>query len=349
MKSIKIIFSILVIFLKTGNNLSADNLFYVNNVEIFKKKSSNTEVLANEAIKKGFKELINKVLLKKDQQKLSDLSFSNIKELISHYQIIETDKESEKKNILLFNIKFDQYKIHNLFYKRGILYSDISRDELYLLPILKKGDQIFIYSKNYFYENWNTTRKYDFIEFILPIENIEIIQILNSNSNNLFNVEIKEIFNEYGNKNTALIFIEEDNSEIEKIFIKTKIMGKNINKSLLIKDSNLSQEQLYSKIIDETKYEIVNLVKSQNLIDVRTPSFINVNFLSSKKNNLVDLSKRLKRIELIENIYVQELNSKYVTLKIKYLGKIDKIIKKMESQNIIMKFTNDQWNLSIKK
>ena len=60
MKSIKIIFSILVIFLKTGNNLSADNLFYVNNVEIFKKKSSNTEVLANEAIKKGFKELINK-------------------------------------------------------------------------------------------------------------------------------------------------------------------------------------------------------------------------------------------------------------------------------------------------
>ena len=71
--------------------MSAENLFYVNNVEIFKKKSSNTEVLANEAIMKGFDEkLINKVLLKKDQQKLSDLSFSNIKELISHYQIIET-------------------------------------------------------------------------------------------------------------------------------------------------------------------------------------------------------------------------------------------------------------------
>ena len=36
MKSIKIII-ILVIFLKTGNVLSADNLFYVNNVEIIKK------------------------------------------------------------------------------------------------------------------------------------------------------------------------------------------------------------------------------------------------------------------------------------------------------------------------
>lgn len=349
MKSIKIIFFILVIFLKTGNDLSADNLFYVNNVEILKKKTSNTEVLVNEAIMKGFKELINKVLLKKDQQKLSDLSFSKIKELISHYQIIETDKESKKKDIILFNIKFDQDKIHNLFYERGILYSDISQDELYLLPILKKDDQIYIYTKNYFYDNWNKIRKYDFVEFILPIENIEIIQILNINSNNLINVQIKEIFKEYENKNTALIFIEESNSVIEKIFLKTNIMGKNINKSIQIQDSNLGQEKFYSKIIDETKNEIVNLIKSQNLIDIRTPSFINVNFLSSKKNNLVDLNKRLESIELIENIYVQELNSEYVILKMKYLGKINKIIKQMESQNIIMKLTNDQWSLSIKK
>lgn len=349
MKSIKIIFFILVIFLKTGNDLSAENLFYVNNVEISKKTSSNTEVLAKEAIKKGFKELINKVLLKKDQQKLSDLSFLNIKELISYYQIIETDKEIEKKNIVLFNIKFDQDKIHNLFYQRGILYSDISQDELYLLPILKKDDQIYIYTKNYFYDNWNTKKKYDFVEFILPIENIEIIQIFNLNSNNLINVQIKEIFKEYGNKNTALIFIEESNSIIKKIFLKTNIMGKDINKSLQIKNSDLSGEQFYRKIIDETKNEIINLVKSQNLIDIRTPSFINVNFLNSKKNNLVDLNKRLENIELIENIYVQELNSKYVSLKIKYLGNINKIIKQMESQNIILKLTNDQWNLSIKK
>ena len=60
-------------------------------------------------------------------------------------------------------------------------------------------------------------------------------------------------------------------------------MGKNINKNLQIKNSDLSEEQFYRKIIDETKNEITNLIKSQNLIDIRTPSFINVNFLNSKK------------------------------------------------------------------
>ena len=97
MKSLKLIIFILVIFLKTGNNLSADNLFFVNNIEITKKNSNNIEILANEAIKKGFKELINKVLLKKDKIKLDSLKFSEIKDLISYYQIIEGEEEDQNK------------------------------------------------------------------------------------------------------------------------------------------------------------------------------------------------------------------------------------------------------------
>ena len=35
---------------------------------------------------------------------------------------------------------------------------------------------IFIYNKNFFYEKWNKLKKFELIEFILPLENIEIIQ-----------------------------------------------------------------------------------------------------------------------------------------------------------------------------
>ena len=50
-----------------------------------------------------------------------------------------------------------------------------------------------------------------------------------------------------------------------------------------------------NKVITETKKEIINIVKSQNLIDVRTPSFINVKLVVSKNNNLEELNKRLKK------------------------------------------------------
>ena len=173
------------------------------------------------------------------------------------------------------------------------------------------------------------------------------MQVLNINIENLLNVKIGEIFGEYNNQNLALIIIEENDFKIEKIFLKTLIVGKEIDKSLKIDKKNLEQNQFYEKIIFQTKEEIVNLVKSQNLIDIRTPSFMNVKLMSSKKNNLVELSKKLKKIDLIENIFVQELNTDYVNLKIKYLGKINKIIEQLKNENIILELKGDQWSVEL--
>ena len=50
------------------------------------------------------------------------------------------------------------------------------------------------------------------------------------------------------------------------------------------------------------------------------------NLILKKKSNLVELNLRLKKIDLIENIYVQEFNNEYIFLKIKYLGKLIKLL-----------------------
>ena len=87
----------------------------------------------------------------------------------------------------------------------------------------------------------------------------------------------------------------------------------------------------------EIKNILRDLIKSQNLIDVRTPSFLNAEIKLNKKKNLVEFNNRLKKIDLIDSFYVQELNKDYVLVKIKYLGKINKIIKKLKDQNIELK------------
>ena len=87
MKSYKLILIILIVFFKTGNVLSNTNIFDVNNIEIEKKIKDSNEILANHAIKKGFEELINKILLKEDIIKLKDLNDSTIKELVTYYQV----------------------------------------------------------------------------------------------------------------------------------------------------------------------------------------------------------------------------------------------------------------------
>ena len=70
MKCLKF-FIILVIFCKTGNVLSDDNIFSVNNIELIKTANINNQKLANQAIKKGFERLKEKILLKSDNKILS--------------------------------------------------------------------------------------------------------------------------------------------------------------------------------------------------------------------------------------------------------------------------------------
>ena len=349
MKLNKIIILILVIFIKTGNVLSQDSIFNVNNIEIIKKTNTSNKDIANQAIKKAYLKLIDKILLIEDKEKISKMDFKKIKELVSYYQVISNVENDKKEDIVIFNIFFDKDKLHNLFYEKDISYAEITDKEFYLLPVLKKDDQYFIFNQNFFYEKWNDFEDNDLVEFILPFENIEIIQKININKNNLFDVEINTLFLEYSKKNQALLLIDDKNGIVEKIFLRANISGKKINKNLLIKNNFKEKEKNYREIIQRTRNEIIDLVKSQNLIDIKTPSFLNIKLTPNKNNNLAELHKRLNNIGLVDDLYVQEINSEYVLLKIKYLGKLEKIINELKKEKIILKQKNDEWGIKLIK
>ena len=341
MKLYKQLIFILILFIKTETLFSENNLFSVNNIQL-EKNNEASNIVVDQAIKKGFNELISKILLKDDRDKLLDLNLSSIKQLVTYYQIANISDEEEKKQLINFNITFDKDKIHDLFYKLGISYSDVSDKELYVLPIFIKDNEIFIFNNNFFYQNWNEIYFNDLIEFTLPLENIEIIKKINDSKNNLINLDLFDLFDEYQNKNLALILIEDSKISKNKLFLKTSIQDKTISKNLKINENNLEKEEFYREIIVQIKKELINLVKSKNLIDVRTPFFLNVK-LNLNRSNLVELNLRLKKVDSIENIYVQEFNKNYMNLKIKYLGNLDKIINQLKRENIDLKLINDQW------
>tara|TARA_Y200000002_G_scaffold206552_1_gene170384 strand:+ start:2135 stop:3169 length:1035 start_codon:yes stop_codon:yes gene_type:complete len=341
MKLYKQILFILIVFFKTETLLSENNLFNVNNIQLEKKDKFSNNDLANQAIKTGFNQLIEKILLKADGDRLKDLDFSSIKQLVTYYQITNASGEKKNEELVNFSVTFDKDKIHDLFYKRGISYSEISDKELYILPIYIQDNEIYIFNNNFFYEKWNGVYQTDLIEFILPLENIEIIQKINKYKDNLIDLRISNLLQEYSNKNLALVIIENN----KKVYIKTFIQGKNISKSIGFKKNNMVTEKNYEEIITVTKKELINLVKSENLIDIRTPSFLNAKLDLNKKSNLVELNLRIKKIDLIENVYVQDFNKDFVNLRIKYLGKLEKIINQLKKENINLQLINDQWTI----
>ena len=345
MKLFKKTIFILIIFLKTGNLLSANTLFSVNNIEVEKKDNNSSKQMADNAIQKGFDLLVKRILMDEDYSKVSNLDFNNIKKLVKYYNVSNSKEISNNK--INFNITFDKDKLHDMFYLQAISYSDIKDKEFYILPLLAKGNKFSIFSNNYFYENWNKTISNELIEFILPVENIEIIQNVNRATNDLLNLDLDKLFYEYPNKNIAIAIIENNKSNQQKIYLKSRIQEKKISKSYTFRKKELSQININDQIILEIKNEIINLVKSQNLIDIKTPSFLNVKLNLDKKNNLIIFNSRIKKVDQIENVFVTEFNKDYINLRIKHLGKLDKIISQFKNQEIDIQFIDNQWFIKL--
>ena len=68
-----------------------------------------------------------------------------------------------------------------------------------------------------------------------------------------------------------------------------------------------------------------------------------MHLLPFDRSYLEILNVRVKNIDSIENIYVQEFNKDYMSLRIKYLGKLDKIINQLKKENINLSLIRDQW------
>ena len=106
MKLYKKILFILIVFKTETLFLSENNLFNVNNIELEKKDKISNKALADLAIKKGFEQLISRILLKEDKESLSDLNFTTIKRLVTYYQISALNDKDTNREFVNFSVTF---------------------------------------------------------------------------------------------------------------------------------------------------------------------------------------------------------------------------------------------------
>ena len=348
MKYYKFITIILIILLKTGNNLYAESIFTVNNIQINKNSFKNKEELINIAFKKGFEKLNSKILLEKDFVKTKNTNLRIIKNLISHYQIVKNNDENTQ-NFELVNLFFKRDKMYNFYSKNNIKYSDVSGKIINILPILLKEDETFIYDENFFYENWLISEKENKnknIEYIFPIENLETIEAIKKNQNNLEAINLNDIFDKDEEKDNLLIIIDYKKQRT-KIFLKGIISSKKIVRNLSF-EGKTEKKIENTDILNFLKKEILELVKSQNIIDIGAPAFLNINLFLNSQKDLFLFQNILNEIDLIENFNVKEFNNKFAYVNIKYYGKINKIKEKLIAKGININFKDNLWSARLK-
>ena len=209
-----------------------------------------------------------------------------------------------------------------------------------------------MYDDNFFYNNWlkkeieaeNTNDI--LINYNLALENIEDLQYINLNKENLELIDMKKITSLNTSKNYALliIYFTEENF---KAYVKTYIKKKEINKRIDLKVYSKNETKNYEEAIQTLKEEINQIWKGQNLIDVSTPSFLDL-FLDVKKvDDYSKISSIFDSIDLIENYSVSEMTNKYIKIRLRYKGRLNKLNDKLFEKKINIKITDNKWRIRL--
>ena len=343
------ILSIIVFLFKTETVFSAETIYDVNNIQVSGKLNSNLDnnKLIEEAFRKAFLIFINKTLLEKDIETLSKTNIQIIKDFIFTHQITSQKKSIDEEIILTVNVKFDPKKINNYLSINNISYADISEISISILPILRKENNLFIFSDNFFYNEWNKTKndkkntEAQLINYNLALENAEDLFYINNNRENLELIDINKLnsLSEEKNKIFLIFTLNEDT----KVFIKAYFDEKEVIKNITLNNNSTDD---YNSLIMNVKDLINQIWKEQNLIDINTPAYLDIIFDIKKINDFLKFRTFLDTIDIIDNYSILEITNKYAKIRMKYKGKISNLREKFLNEKININIENNEWSLS---
>lgn len=343
------ILSIIVFLFKTETVFSAETIYDVNNIQVSGKLNSNLDnnKLIEEAFRKAFLIFINKTLLEKDIETLSKTNIQIIKDFIFTHQITSQKKSIDEEIILTVNVKFDPKKINNYLSINNISYADISEISISILPILRKENNLFIFSDNIFYNEWNKTEndkkntEAQLINYNLALENAEDLFYINNNRENLELIDINKLnsLSEEKNKIFLIFTLNEDT----KVFIKAYFNEKEVIKNITLNNNSTDD---YNSLIMNVKDLINQIWKEQNLIDINTPAYLDIIFDIKKINDFLKFRTFLDTIDIIDNYSILEITNKYAKIRMKYKGKISNLREKFLNEKININIENNEWSLS---
>ena len=345
----------IIVFLFKTQTVFSNNLIYdVNNIEVSGKINNvlDKKKIIQTAFKKAFIIFTDKTLLKSDASNLYKTKISTIENLVFAYQIVKEEKKIRNVSTLTVNIKFDQKKINNFLAKNSISYADVSNISLTLLPVLIREKEVFMFTDNFFYNNWIESSDDSeniediLINYNLALENIEDLQYINQNRENLELINTNDLTSLNDKSDYAFLLIYFTEKKL-KAYIKTSIKKKEINKSIDLKIHPNNEVKTYKEAIIVLKEEITQIWKSQNLVDVNTPAFLDLFLEIKKTNDYLKLSSILNSIDLVEKYSVLEMTNEYTKVRIKYKGKLNKLKYKLLEKKSKIRIIDNVWKIKV--
>ena len=336
--------AVLNIFFSTG--ISQAKNFTINDIELSTpfKIDFNKNKIIDEGFIQAFNQLILSTTQSKDHQKLKQITLKQIKSMISTFSIKE-EKFVDEIYYIKLNVTFDKKIIFDLLEKNNIFPSLPVKKDVVFIPIIvnQNENQIKMFSDNIIYNLWNSNiKQYELLNYILPTEDLEDLNLVKKNSKNLENFEFREIVKKYNIENyiISIFFIDsEQTSILNKITLDNQ---KNL-KNILIKNIDFNNNSEINEFIETLKVTFEDYHKSQNEINTSIKLPITISIENSNNIKIYQLEEKLSNIDLIYDFYIYKFDNKKNIYKIIFNGTPDKFIKVMKNNNYEFETDSKIW------
>ena len=322
--------------------------FDIENIDIsrpFKIDFNKNEVI-DEGFKKAFFELLQSIVNSSDLKKINKIDLKKVKGMIESFTIQE---EKFIKEIYYVNlgVSFNRKKIFNYLEENNIFPSAPVKMKFLFIPIIidQSTNDLLIFDKNKIFSEWNKELKsYHLIEYILPTEDLEDINLIKSKNEFIEQYDFKEITDKYNLENSiiALIFKEK-----KKIRILSRITNK---KDVLIKNQSFSNLELddntqVNLIIDELKLIYEDYWKASNQINTSIKLNLDIKINNSNYSKISNFEKILNENDLIFNYFISKFDQNFTEYRIIFNGTPDTFLKSMNDKNYSFDTQNKIWIL----
>ena len=341
------VFLSVVIFFFSTTKVNSKG-FFIDNIEVSKpfELNFNKNRVIDKGFNKAFYELISLLVTSKDREKINLVKLNEIKGMIESFTIKE-EKFIDEIYYVKLGVTFNKKKVFNYLTQKNIFPSMPNKIKFLFIPIIidEKKKDLKIFNDNQIFDEWNNDLKsFHLIEYVLPTEDLEDLNLIKKNYEIIEQYDFKEITKKYFLKNSIITLIFINDNEVR---ILSRITSKNDvklnNKTFLGVDlKNFNQRK---QIINELKNFYEDGWKKINQINtsIKLPLTIKI---STKDNFKISKFERtLSEIDLINNFFIYKFDNNFVYYQIVFNGTPSLFLNLMSDKKYMINTDNKLWVL----
>ena len=344
---ILLIFLFLLIFFFSTGKVRA-KAFEITDVEISKpfEMGFDKNKVIDEGFQSAFKKLILLVVNSSDQKKMINIKLNEIKFMIESFSIKE-EKFINEIYYLNLGVSFNRKKIFKYLENKNIFPSIPNKKKLLYLPIIIEEDKknLFIFTNNKIFKEWNKFKEnHHLIEYVLPTEDLEDLEMIKKKYESLEQYDFKEIINKYYLNDAIISLIFKNKNKIRilsRISIKNDVYLKNRSFAGL----NLTNSNHIEKVIKDLKTDFEDYWKTINQINTSIKLPLRIKGKSSSEKQIEIFENVLEETDLIYDFFINKFDNQYIIYEIIYNGTPDVFLKSMNQKKLNFDIREKDWVL----